>query len=107
VNAAAASSGFFREVIILYIFDVSCVCGSGMFIPDPDFFFHPGFPIPHPKTKKEEGETVSSQKLFTKLSEISVGNLGSGKSIPDPVPGVKKASDPISGSAKLVVTIDI
>ncbi len=38
VNAAAASPGFFREVIILYIFDVSCVANPGMFIRDPDFF---------------------------------------------------------------------
>jgi hypothetical protein len=29
-------------------------CGSGMFIPDPDFFTHPGSRISDPKTSIKE-----------------------------------------------------
>jgi hypothetical protein len=49
-----------------------------------------------------------TQKFVTKLSAIKNMDLGSEirdplKSIPDPGPGVKKALDPGSGSATLVV----
>jgi hypothetical protein len=63
VNAAAASPGFFREVIILYIFDVSCLADPGglsWFL----FFVYSGSPTPDPKTKQEEGETIFNIKHF-------------------------------------------
>jgi hypothetical protein len=58
-----------------------------MFIPDPGFF------------------DLFTQKIVTMLSKIWVWDPRSGiweKPIPDPDPGVKKAPDPGSGSAKLV-----
>jgi hypothetical protein len=46
-----------------------------------------------------------TQKIVTKLSKIWVWDPGSGKNLCRiPVPGVKKAPDPESGSATLVVT---
>jgi hypothetical protein len=85
VNAAAASPGFFREVIILYIFHVSCVCGSGIFIPDPDIF-PSRISVLGQKTKKRE--TVFNLKIFLQSLQKYGLAPGSGKNIPDPDPGV-------------------
>jgi hypothetical protein len=65
-----------------------------MFIPDPDFF---PSRISDPRSKKKKnkkkrkGKQFLTYKIFTKLSEILVGNPRSGirkKNIPDPDPGV-------------------
>jgi hypothetical protein len=127
-------------------------CGSGIFIPDPDFY-PSRIPdlrsrIPDPKTAtKERGKffchtfywshkfhklfffmlkrkmwsnfqtiiELFPQKIVTKLSkiwvwdpgsEIGIRDPGSGKKlfrIPDP--GVKKATDPGSGSATLLLSL--
>ncbi len=74
-------------------------CGSGMFIPDPNFF-HPGSASKYFNPKKW---FLSSRKYDTACS--------SRIRIPDPDPefltipdpGVKKAADPGSGSATLLV----
>jgi hypothetical protein len=59
-------------------------CGSGMFIPDPNFF-PPGSRIPI----KELKYRIVTQKIVTKLSEI-----GSGWFIPDPDPDFLPIPDP-------------
>jgi hypothetical protein len=76
-------------------------CGSGMFIPDPNFF-HPGF--------ASKNLSIFTQNIVSKLSEIGmilVVHPGSGFPIlifyPSRIPdsGIKKAPDPGSGPATL------
>jgi hypothetical protein len=95
-----------------------------MFIPNPDYFpsltSDPVSRISDPGSNKkgEKNNLVVSlyfscfnwqrilvfltPTIFTKLSEIWVGSGVRKKLIPDPVPEVKKASDPGSGSVTLV-----
>jgi hypothetical protein len=130
-NLEKSTRTFLKTITFIFI---QC-CGSGMFIPDPDFF---PSRIPDPKTAtKERGEKKNchtflcshkfhkivhyfsfeglkekiwasfqriielfTQKIVTKLSKIWIWDPGSGKNLfRIPVPGVKKAPDPGSGSA--------
>jgi hypothetical protein len=85
-------------------------CGSGMFIPDPGFFIHPGSWIQQVWTGKEiffsqnsKNYNTFTQKFVFMLSKIWQWGPGSGKKhIPDPGSRVKKAPDP--GSATLPST---
>ncbi len=63
-------------------------CGSGINIPDPNFF-HPGSASKNCK--------YFNTKIVSKISEIWSGSWSCYLPIPDP--GVKKAPDPGSGSA--------
>jgi hypothetical protein len=74
-------------------------CGSGMFIPDPDFYPSRipdlGSPISDPGSNFQRILELFTQQIVTKLSKIWVWDPGSGKNpfrIPDP--GVKKAPIP-------------
>jgi hypothetical protein len=61
-------------------------CGSGRFIPDPNFF-HPG--------STSKNLSILTQKLFSDPDPDFLP-------IPDPGSSVKKALDPGSGSATLI-----
>ncbi len=86
-------------------------CGSGMFIPDPNFF-HPGsririFFIPDPGFRIRIKE-FKYFKLFLSSWKYDPGCSSQIRiliylSIPDP--GVKKAPDPVYGSATLLPTL--
>jgi hypothetical protein len=93
-------------------------CGSGMFIPDPNFF-HPGsrirmFSIPDPgsRIRIKEFKYFCPKKWFISSWKYDSG-YSSRIQIPDPDhdflsnpdPGVKKLPDPGSGSATLVTII--
>ncbi len=75
-------------------------CGSGMFIPDPNFF--------HPSGSASKNLNILTQIIVSNLSEI-----WSGLFIPDPDheflpipdPGVKKAPGPGSRSATLFLEL--
>ncbi len=53
-------------------------CGSGMFMPDPNFF-HPGSGVKEIPGSASKNLSILSQKIVSKLSE-----LWSGMFIPDP-----------------------
>jgi|LakMenEpi03Aug12_release.lakeMendotaPanAssembly.Ray.scaffolds.fasta_scaffold1121098_1 hypothetical protein len=84
-------------------------CGSGRFVPDPNFF-HPGFRI---QDQIDSGFRIRIKNLsiLTKKLFLSVGkyDLGCSSRIRMeldldflPIPRIKKASDPGSGSATLI-----
>jgi hypothetical protein len=77
----------------------SLCCGSGIFIPDPNSF-HPGSAL--------KNLSIFSQKMVSKLSEISFGLFipdSDPDSLPVPDPRVKKAPDPGSGFATQVADL--
>jgi hypothetical protein len=68
-----------------------------MFIPDPNFFFHPGS-----ASKIKNLSILTPKKWFLSTQKYDLDPDFYPSRIPDP--GVKKVPDPGSGSATLVVT---
>jgi hypothetical protein len=97
--------GSYRQPLLPY----SQCCGSGMFIPDPNFFHHGSRvkKLPDPgSASASKNLSILTQNIVSKLSEILSGMFVPDPDfdflpIPDPV--VKKASDPGSGSATLLI----